>query len=263
MSIRDQGFGLNYNQGFGSGKFFGGAPTAQIGAQRQAGAADALNQRRRDQAQFGYNRALQGDQLGQRERESQRDYDARLQGYANQTGIANINAAASRYPHDLKQGRWNQVWPFAKDLIGNASGQGTSGYAGSGPVGAVTDISDAPVYSEQRIREQVNAQRAGNDAQAAARNQKLSRELAGRGYGSRSPLAMALSQANLNQAMGANTQAETGLRFEAARANSEQVLEAQKAREAQRSNLNQEDIARGQQQRTFLTNLLNGIWGAI
>jgi hypothetical protein len=262
MSIRDQGFGLNYNRGFGSGNYIPGASMSPV-FQAQQGAADALNSRRLAQQQFGFQRQLQGDLLGQRERESQRDYDSRLQGYAAQTNQAHIAAAASRYPHELKQQRWSQVWPWAQNLITSAGGQGEGGYFGGGPVGTVGNISDAPVYSQQRVQEQVNLQRAGNDAQAASRNQQLSRELAGRGYGSRSPLAMALQQANLNQAMGANTAGETQLRFDAARANAEQVLEGQKAREVQRSNLNQEDIARGQQQRTFLTNLLNGIWGAI
>jgi hypothetical protein len=258
--IRDQGFGLNYNRGFGSKGYIPGASTAPIFAAQQ-GAADALNQRRLSQQQFGQNKALQGEQLAQRQREAEMDYNARMAGYSNQTGIANIQAEASKYPHVLRQTRWNQVWPWAQNVL--KDGTATSGYQGGGQVGNQPTISDAPVYSEQQIQQQVNAARAQNDAATASRNQKIGREMAGRGYGSRSPLAMALANANQSQALGANTAAEQQLRFQAAGANASHVLDAQKALEQQFASRQGEDIERNKQYKSFLSQTLASILGSI
>jgi hypothetical protein len=185
------------------------------------------------------------------------------EGYANQARIAQMQSDASKYPYLLKQQRWEQIWPFAQNLLAGGPGSWMSGYRGQGQVGQQPTISDAPIYSQMDIQNQVNATRAQNDAALASRQAQLSKDMAGKGYGSRSPLAMALNNAMFGQNLAGNTAAEQQLRWNAAQGNAQQVLEAQKAREGQFASRQNEEIERNKVQSGILSQLLGGIFSAV
>lgn len=270
MPIRDSGFGLNYNRGFTGGRIISGAAgdpelnrAAAGGYQQRLGAQQAHQQGLdRLRAQQGFDRDQLNLQLGQRERESQRNDSTQRAGLANQLELGRMNMSASMYPHTLKQGRWDQMFPWIKGQLGNL-GNWNSGYQGQGQVGAQPAISDSPIWSPQLIEQQVNATRAQNDQATAGRQAKLGQELAGRGFGSRSPLAMALGEAMAGQNLAGNTQAEQSLRWDAAQGNARHVLDAQKAREVQFANRQQEEIERNKITKGMLSQILGSLLNSV
>ncbi len=259
--IRNQGFGLNYNKGFGSGGvFFGGGYDP-----RTQDAMQGYQRRQTDQQ----NNAFQGGQLDkqlgfQRER-GLADDALRQQGYNNQQRIAQIGADASTVGARLQQDRFNQVFPYLRNELGGTggSGQGGFGYQGQGQVGTQPQISDAPVYNEQQIQQQVNSQRAGNDAAAASQQRNVRQQMSARGYGANSPLAMELGVGIGNRNLQANADAERQLRFDAAGANARQVLGAQTQREAQFANRQQEDIERNKTYQSRYNAVLAALSGLV
>lgn len=254
MSIRNTGFGLNYNQGFrsmGTGGRYGGGG----GGGMDTSFAQNYMQGQRQGRQFDANLALQRDQLNQQgalAREAQ----------ANQINMARMQADASTLAERNKQGFRQQLFPTFLSLLkgggmGGARGGLYNQYTGGGQIGQQPYISDAPVYNNQQIQEQVNAQRAQGDAAVAAQNAAAAKNLAGKGFGSRSPLAMAMASQRAMANLGANTQAENDLRFQAAKANADQVLKAQLGREGQFAARQDEDIKRNQQQASMLSSILS------
>lgn len=100
---------------------------------------------------------------------------------------------------------------------------GNYGYGVGGGGGGV-NAAPSPVYSEGQIQQQVNAAVGRNDAKTAGAMRRQTQDLAGRGLGPESPLAMALR----NQAMGAGLRAGTDVdretRMAAAQANADDRL---------------------------------------
>lgn len=236
MALRDNNFGLNFNQGFGSG------PMTLFNTYdpRERDAFQGYNDQVLGRQRFQQQRQLQGDELAQREREFQRNYDLQNRELQQRMQIAQLQMQASLAPLQWEKQKYGQTAPGIRSQIADLGRwQSAGGVGGQQPF-----ISDAPVYSEQQIQNQVNSQRAQNDAQTASQTRQMQQQMAGRGFGSRSPLAMALGQGYQNQALAANTQAENDLRFQAAQANSQQVLRAQQAREQQYASRQGEDIER-------------------
>ncbi len=262
MPIRDQGFGLNFNRGFGSGKFFatGGDPSGQRIA--ASGYQDRMRQEDqnraldgRQQRQFGQDRDLLNLQLGQRERDSVREDALGRAGLQNQMGIAGIQARtqgevarmqteASMLPARLQQERFGQVFPYLRDALGGTAGDLQSGYRGQGQVGNQPTIDADNVLSEQQIQQQVNAGRASNDQRTGGAQRALAQRMAARGYGTNSPLAMELGVGLSNQNLAQNSTLERETRYDAAQGNAKQRLGAQTAREGQFASRQQEDIER-------------------
>jgi hypothetical protein len=249
-SIRNSGFGLNYNRGFGSGKGFAGGGYDP----RNQGAADAYQDRltRDRQNRFA------SDQAG---RDFDRSLSLQREGDASDRDIARINADAGTLGVRLQQDRFDQVFPYLRDALGQ--GESQSGYQGQGPVGTQPAIDADRVYTEQQTQQQVNAERAGNDAATASRQRQLSQQMAARGYGSRSPLAMELGVGLQNANLQANTDSERQLRFDAAGANARQLLSAQTAREGQYASRQQEDIERGRVRTSRYNAMLNALAGLV
>lgn len=236
--VRNSGFGLNFNQGFGTkGPFFTNNQDP-----RSAEAAGGYQQRLGNQQQNDFTRQQQERDFGFQREQNQFDAAMRQQGLNNQLQIAQTQAESARLPAQLQQQRFDRIFPFLSRELGG--GEGAYGYQGRGQVGDQPNISDAPVYSEGQIQQQVNAQRAGNDASAAGQQRRMQQQMSARGYGSNSPLAAELGLGIQNQNLAANTDTERQLRFDAAGANANQVLKAQTARETQFANRQQEDIER-------------------
>ncbi len=269
MAIRDQGFGLNFNRGFGSGKAFfgaGGDPELQriglggyeqrLGNQQQNDAAA-----QRQARQFGQDQALLNLQLGQQERGSQRDFELGRAGLANQAAIARLQAEASQTPYRLQQQRFETVFPYLRDALGGGDFQ--SGYTGQGQVGTQPEINADNIYSDQQIQQQVNSQRASNDAATAGAQRRIGQQMAARGYGTNSPLAMELGLGLQNQNLAQNTANERDLRYQAAQGNAQQKLSAQTAREGQFASRQQEDIERNRIQSGRYNALLSALSGLV
>jgi hypothetical protein len=215
--IQDMGFGLNYNQGFRP-------MSAGGGGGRLGGGADP-----NDPSwfyKFGQQSALERQLAGMQQ--------------AGETQRAQISAAASRYPSTLKQQRFNQVSPW---LQGQYNTPVDIGQSQAGPA-----IDASPIWGEGQIQGRVNAMRGANDAATAGKMRGMQQQVAGRGFGSNSPLAQALGAGMQASNLATNTQGENDLRWQAAQGNKQFVLQAQQAQEQEAADRNQEDIQRRQMQ---------------
>lgn len=260
MGIRDTGFGLNYNQGFGKGSFI---PAAAPDSASMQSAWNLLGQ--------GRQREYEGQQASQQRGLQQYLGD---QSNAAQRYAADQQAATARQGNRLQYslgmdqmraqtGKFNTVFNLMKDQLGNfGGGMGAGGYGGAGAVGSQPNISDQPVFTPQQVQQQVNAARSGNDQAAAGAQQRMQQGLAGRGFGAGSPLAAALGQNLYAQNLATNTGNERDTRMGAAQTNAGQVFEAQKAREQQYANRQQEEIERGKTYTGFLGSIL-GSFGSL
>ena len=157
-------------------------------------------------------------------------------------GTANIAAEASKYPAQLRQQRFDQVFPFVTGQFQNLAGQ--LGQVGGGAAGGGPTINATGVYTPEQTQQQVNSMRAGNDQQAQSQTRQAAQGLAGKGFGSQSPLLAALQAQYQGQAQQASTQGENDLRFQAAGANASQLLKGQQAQEAQFASRQQEATQR-------------------
>ncbi len=258
MSIRDSGFGLNYNKGFGSGKTFMAKP------QDNSQGWDLLTQRRQHEFTGGQNDANRGLQryLGDQGDATQR-YGIDQTAATNREGNR-LSYQASILPHNLKQGRFNAVFPLFQNALGGLQGAagGGGGYSGGGAFGQQPNIDAGPVFSPGQVQQQVNAARSGNDAASAGRTRQMSTQLAGRGFGSGSPLAMALEQNLFGQNLAANAGNERDIRMGATQGNADHVLKAQQAREGQFAARQQEEIERGKSYIGGMSSLL-GSFGSM
>lgn len=142
----------------------------------------------------------------------------------------------------FQENKFNQVWGALSGLLGrfgNGPPTKVGGDSGAGP-----HISAGPVYSPEQIQQNVNAARAQNEGKAATAMKKQREALAGRGFGDSSPLLAAM-QASMNAGMmGANADAERGIRQGAAEMNAGQLLKGQTARENQYASRQAEQIQR-------------------
>lgn len=165
------------------------------------------------------------------------DWQLRNQGLAD----SQIASAPAMAAEKFSERKFDTVWPWLQGQFGTLSGQlaTAGGASGQGP-----HISTGGVWNPQQVQQQVNATRAQNDRSMNTQNQKATNEVAGRGFGSSSPLLQAIYGQNFAANLGTNTQAEQQLRTTAAQQNAEHTLGTQQASEQQFSNRQQEDIAR-------------------
>ncbi len=108
--------------------------------------------------------------------------------------------------------------PIQAPNVPAAPGVGAPPGAG-GAIGSLSLGPNHPVLSEGQIQQQVNAQRATNDAGAAGQVRRQTQDLAGRGVGANSPLARAIQSQVYGQNLNANTTASTNTRLNAAQLN--------------------------------------------
>jgi len=149
--------------------------------------------------------------------------------------------ARARLPIDAQQSRFNQLFPFLQGQLGNfQSGAFTAGgQSGPGP-----EYKAGPIWNQDQIQGQVNALRASNDQSTAGRTTQMQKELAGRGFGSSSPLAASLAAQFQGQRMAENTRGERETRWGAAEGNAAQELKGFQALEQQFASRQGEDIER-------------------
>lgn len=229
----------------------------QLYGQQQA----ADQQRQRDAAQFGFQQNLQRQQADAEAARQAQQLGFQREQLAQQGALSRAQIDASLAPLRFQQQKFQTLLPMAQQALQGA-GNYFQQYQGPG-FAQRPQISDAPVYSDQMIQQQVNATRAQNDAQTAGQQRGVAQQMAGRGYGSNSPLAAALSNQLAMGNLATNTANEQDLRWKAASGNASQRLEAQKAQAVQALGYEGEQTKRGQiaasQQNAILAALLGAL----
>src|SRR5579863_5384970 len=165
-----------------------------------------------------------------------------------QAGLATAQAGAVHDPLQAaqltegnKMSRFNSILP----LLSNQFSRLNNGFAtAGGSNGTPPPITAGPVLNPQQIQQQVNQSSAATDQSAANQMRNSDASLAGRGFGSNSPLSMALNNATQGQARATNVSNETNTRLNAAQQNAQQALNSQQALSNQWATGNQLDIQR-------------------
>ncbi len=130
---------------------------------------------------------------------------------------------------------------------------------------AIADLLSPPTDQEatpQQMQQAQNANASQISQGAQTQNQTTANSLAGRGFGSNSPLAMSLQSANDSAARGQIASSNTQLGLQGAQANATQLTNSQNALSNQWATGNQLDINRRTpyvQQRTALLQSLAGL----
>jgi hypothetical protein len=146
----------------------------------------------------------------------------RTQDWNQQTRALN----AQMYPAQMRAQHWNQLFPYLKNVSSSGGyGPGANTNVTYGP--SAYGVNPSPVYSQGIVQQQVNAQTAANNQKTAGQQQEMQRNLAGKGFGSSSPLQAALSTMMGEQNLATNTANEQQTRFGAAQANAQNILGGQ------------------------------------
>jgi hypothetical protein len=149
--------------------------------------------------------------------------------------------------NQFKQGRFNQLLPMIQGGMGAGNfSMGGQGITVPQPAGGGPHIQGGPLWTKQGIQQNLNANRAQIDRATATQNQNMSNQLAGRGYGTASPLAFALQNQAAMGAMGQKADYERQFTQDTRQQNARFGLDAAKAGEAQFANRQQEMLGYGQ-----------------
>ncbi len=92
------------------------------------------------------------------------------------------------------------------------------------------------IFNPQQIQERVNTMRAQNEASAGGEARNIQQQTAASGYGTNSPLAMALQNSLQGRTMALNAQLENDFRFGAAGENAKHLLATETASAEQSKN---------------------------
>lgn len=257
MNVRPLGLGFVAEPGTDPDVAAGGAIQYNLGRQKFGQQRDLADQG------FGHQKALNDQQNAAEMARLGAKLGFDREALAQQGALTRAQIEASLAPTRFAEQKFNTLFPWIQGQMGGLGGSGSGGFGYKGPpLGQRPEISDAPVYSEQQINQQVNAQRAENDMATAAQQRGVQNKMAGRGFGANSPLSAALQNSLAMSNMATNTANEQDLRWKAASGNAAQRLEAQKARATQDLGYVGEETKRGiagQQQQTALLSALLGI----
>lgn len=165
-------------------------------------------------------------------------------------------ARAAELPHNLRQQRFDTLLPWIQGQMGSAMATASApgGASGTGP-----QIDAGPIWSPQDIQQQVNARTATNDAATQSRVRGMQRQIGASGFGSNSPLAMALQGQYQNQNLQTNTANARDTRMNATSENAGHLFKTQMGRESQYASRMDEDIRR----RTASLNTYNALLSAL
>ena len=177
---------------------------------------------------------------------------------ATQERIAGIGAQAAMLPAELQQQRFQSVFPWLQSQFGRISSQMARPGGQSPPS---PEITVGGVLNPQQVQQQVNSMKASNEQTGATQMAGQSRDLAGRGFGSNSPLLAALHGQTQASVLGQNVGGERDIRLGAAQQNAGQLLSTQQARAQAFAQRQQEDIARRQPYFSMANTLLSSLAG--
>lgn len=186
------------------------------------------------------------------------DPDIAAQGAQNQK-LQDQNLAFQQKGLDWQKQKFNTGMGLLQNTLAGFNDQGrVGGASGQGP-----HIQGGPLWTNQAINQNVNANNASIDQQTASNQQRLAGNMAGKGFGSRSPLAMALAQQGQQSAMGQKADYARQFVPEARQQNAKFGLSVGQAQEQQFAQRQQEDIQRRQalqQQQNSLLSALGGFF---
>lgn len=183
---------------------------------------------------------------------------------ANELGKQNADTArlGVTYGQDLRQNRFNQVFPWLQGQLGSlTSGGGLATAGGQSPPSP--EITVGGVWNPQQVQQQVNSARATSDQTTANRVRSIGQDTASRGFGSSSPLLQALQGQAYAANLGTNTANEREIRNNAAQQNSQQLLSTQSARENQFANRQKESIERTKPYWQTMNSLIGALGGLV
>lgn len=191
------------------------------------------------------------------------DLKKQQEAIAGQTGIAQIGAEAAKYPATLQHSRFNTVFPWLKGQLAGLQDGINSTSSGSGSGAGTPSIRVGGVYNPQQIQQQVNASNAAIDRTTGTQNAQAAQQSGSRGFGSNSPLLMALQGQNNASGLAAKVQGENQLRTSAAGMNAQQQLASQQAAAGAYGQRQQESIQRRGQSLSAYASLLSALSGLV
>lgn len=160
---------------------------------------------------------------------------------------------AQLLPYEQKQNRFNQLYSLLTSY-----GTPDMGASGPGP-----NINAGPMYTQDMVQQNINAQRAQNDAALGSQTRQMQRELAGRGFSPQSGLGTALASRGRAANTMANADAERETRMQMAQANAQQMAKMQALQVQAASDRAQEDIARRRAQADWQSALFAVLGSAV
>lgn len=159
------------------------------------------------------------------------------QHWQTQAGLDAQRYAVDRQVNE-RQREFNARFHTLRGLMGAANGMGGA------QVGTAPTITAGPVWDQNQLQARVNQGRAQNDQATATKIKSMNEGLAGRGYGSHSPLAAALQGQYEGANMGQNAALENNLRWNTAEGNAQHLFQTQMGQEQQFANRQNENIDR-------------------
>lgn len=176
--------------------------------------------------------------------------------------IAQTNAQKEmqRNQLDWQKQKMGTLLPYLNNLMGMGQASMTPGPAAGG---TQPRIGGGPLWTQQQINQNINANRAGVDQQVATQNRSMQNSVASRGFGTRSPLASALS--NQMQLGGMAQKADYARQFQgqARQDNLRYALDVGKAQENQFASRQKEANDRRQIQANQTSSLIGALGGLI
>lgn len=119
----------------------------------------------------------------------------------------------------------------------------------------------SPVYTDQQMKQQVNAAQAANESRGATAQRQLQDSSGSRGFGAASPAVQALSRQIQMQTMGANATAAREIPFQAAQANADSMFRGQQLQHQRWQGAEDSDIRRRQLQFNKFQSMLSLLGG--
>lgn len=165
---------------------------------------------------------------------------------------------------DFQTARMNRLLPMLQGAMNGMGNFGATGVATDvgppppAPMGGGPHIQGGPLWTQQDIQGNVNANRAFVDRSIASQDQKVAGTMAGRGMGSgaSSPMIAALSNQNFMAGLGQKADYERQFLPQARQQNAQFGLDTAKARESQFAARNNETLGYGQNLLGYGQNLL-------
>jgi hypothetical protein len=161
--------------------------------------------------------------------------------------------------NDYKNQRFGQVMPLFQQAM-NGMAQSQRGLVG-GDSGQGPHIPGGPIWSQDAVQQNLNANRAQIDQQTATNNKTMQGNMAGKGFGARSPLAMALEQQGAQSGMAQKADYAREFVPQTRQANATFGLQVGQAQENQFAQRQSEDIARRQALASTQNSLLQALGG--
>jgi hypothetical protein len=146
-------------------------------------------------------------------------------------------------PINYKRETFNKIFPLVTGLMGQGDSSSSFGRVG-GENTPLPRLPNSFVYTPDAVQAQVNAARAQGDQGAFTQKQTIVADAGARGFGTRSPFAMASAQAADTGARMSNADQERQIRFDAAGANARQDLAVSGLANQQWAAFNQADVER-------------------